>query len=31
LDRLLDMAGKGIAAVTAAQRSALGDRWPFTT
>jgi ribonuclease PH len=30
LDRLLDLAGRGIAAVTAAQRAALGDRWPFS-
>ena len=30
LDRLLDLAGRGIAAVTAAQRAALGERWPFT-
>jgi ribonuclease PH len=29
LDRLLDLAGTGITAVTAAQRVALGERWPF--
>jgi ribonuclease PH len=29
LDRLLDLAGKGIAAVAAAQRMILGERWPF--
>jgi ribonuclease PH len=29
LDRLLDLAGRGVAAVTAAQRAALGERWPF--
>jgi ribonuclease PH len=30
LDRLLDVAGKGITAVTAAQRAALGERWPVS-
>ena len=30
LDRLLDLAGRGIVAVTAAQRAALGERWPFS-
>jgi ribonuclease PH len=31
LDRLLDVAGRGIATVTAGQRAALGERWPFTS
>jgi ribonuclease PH len=30
LDRLLDLGGKGIAAVTASQRHALGAAWPVT-
>src|SRR4051794_27752386 len=29
LDRLLHLGQQGVAAVTAAQRAALGDRWPF--
>src|SRR5262249_22547166 len=29
LDRLLDLGRRGVAAVTAAQRAALGERWPF--
>jgi ribonuclease PH len=29
LDRLITLGERGIAAVTAAQRQALGDRWPF--
>ena len=31
LDRLLRLGRQGIAAVTAAQRAALGERWPFPT
>jgi ribonuclease PH len=30
LNRLIDIAGRGIEAVTAAQQAALGERWPFT-
>jgi ribonuclease PH len=30
LDRLIDLAGLGIVAVTAAQKAALGERWPFS-
>jgi ribonuclease PH len=29
LNRLLELGEAGIRAVTAAQRAALGDRWPF--
>jgi ribonuclease PH len=31
LDRLVDLAGRGVATVTAAQRAALGERWPFAS
>jgi ribonuclease PH len=31
LDRLITLGQRGIAAVTAAQRAALGDRWPWPT
>jgi ribonuclease PH len=31
LDRLLDLAGRGITAVTAAQKTALGGRWLFAS
>jgi ribonuclease PH len=29
LDRLLHLGQQGIVAITAAQRTTLGDRWPF--
>ncbi len=29
LDRLLDVGGRGVAEITAAQRAALGSEWPL--
>ena len=29
LDRMIDVGGRGVAAITQAQRQALGERWPL--